>query len=358
MFSFKMSKYKIFRSALNLSVGLQLFLAMVAIWLLWVPHAAIMSICGADAWPQHGGWGHWRVLVLLVWMVPIGILLIFDSLAFWRFRIDCQDNETIADELQTRVSSELWCDLVHTFTAGIYSATHPSEAFTFGFFQPRLYLGDRLLVELSRDQLQCVLYHEIEHARERDCFWGFLANLAHRVWWFLPKRKESLRRRSEQIEMLVDQRAIAMSGGCRDLYAETLMKVLTLNSAAGRRLNSRDLIARMSFGGHVAATSVAQLTERLQSIYDEREMRPDGRRLAGAITGVVLITILIGTSVTAMVPKNSFSSGGGLSFASDLSASLVCASTTREATREWWRAERSEDTRHSSSGVSQTKIPK
>ena len=208
-----MSKYSLFRCILNLSAGLQLLLGLAMLGLLmvgvrWGLGGSALPSCATEFGLQPDGGVRWRLLVFIgiffVWIIPFALLLLYDLRVFWRFRVGYQDREEISVTLKQIVSPELWLELQKTFCGGIFSATQPGEALTMGFLRPRLFLGCSLLAELNRDQLQCVLFHELEHARAKDCFWGLIAIFASRAWWFLPKRNAALTRRCEQIEMLTD----------------------------------------------------------------------------------------------------------------------------------------------------------
>lgn len=99
--------------------------------------------------------------------------------------------------------------------------------FVCGLFEPRLVLPGELANSLSPDQLRQVLVHELAHLKRHDLAWGWVPELAKRLWWFHPVVHWVAYRLRLERELACDQLAMAHSGNNAADYAATLVQVVT-----------------------------------------------------------------------------------------------------------------------------------
>ena len=82
-------------------------------------------------------------------------------------------------------------------------------AFCSGFFNPRIYLSDRLLEMLDTTEIEAVLRHEANHLRRRDPLRLFLLQLLHLTMAPLPVVETLCDRARIGIELAADRAALA-----------------------------------------------------------------------------------------------------------------------------------------------------
>ena len=106
-----------------------------------------------------------------------------------------------------------------------------------GVVRPTVYLPSSLLDELSDEDLEHVLLHELAHVKRGDLWIGGLTMLLGLLYWFHPLVWLARRRLGELREQCCDRTVTRALGGHAEGYRRTLLRVAArvLGPAAGRR---------------------------------------------------------------------------------------------------------------------------
>lgn len=164
---------------------------------------------------------------------------------------------------------------------------------TIGVFAPQICLPWRALTELTPEQLEALLAHELAHVVRRDPLWLFAARLVERALFFQPLNRVAARELDELAEFLADDWAAQRTRRELDL-ARCLTEVATWV------LDRRPVVALVPM-----ASRNSRLAARITRLLDE-ERRPQDhrrRRSASIATGVVLAAGLLALpGAAALVP--------------------------------------------------------
>ena len=108
----------------------------------------------------------------------------------------------VVDGPLSRLASDAGVDLF------VVPARKP-EAFCFGLLHPRVVLSSGLLERLDADKQAAVIWHEAEHARNREPLKCLLAQLAANSFFWVPTLRDLLNRFLLVKELAADRRAVA-----------------------------------------------------------------------------------------------------------------------------------------------------
>lgn len=131
--------------------------------------------------------------------------------------------EPHADGPLTRLASEAGVQLFVT------PARTPA-AFCFGLLHPRIVLSSGLLERLDADEQAAVVWHEAEHARNREPLKCLLARLAANSFFWIPALRDLLDRFLLVKELAADRRAVARTSTAA--LAGALYEVVSAPSVA------------------------------------------------------------------------------------------------------------------------------
>ena len=127
-----------------------------------------------------------------------------------------------------------------------------------GIFRPVLFLPAGVSKELSQEQLESILIHELCHVRRQDNLAAALHLLVECLFWFHPLAWWIGARMMEERERACDEEVLARGGDPRT-YAESILKVCEL------RLGTPPAL--------MAGVSGAKLKERIEAIMSEQPAR-------------------------------------------------------------------------------------
>ncbi len=161
-----------------------------------------------------------------------------------------------------------------------------------GFFAPRILIPEWLLERLTREELEQVILHEVEHLRRRDDWTNLLQKLCLAVFPLNPALAWMDRRLAKEREMACDEGVVRLTGAPR-AYAACLA------SLAERRLQNRAARAEALALG--AFERRPELVQRVQSLLR------GGRRLSPAagwgLVGVAGCGLIFGAAGLARCPQ-------------------------------------------------------
>ena len=125
--------------------------------------------------------------------------------------------------------------------------------FIFGALTQKLVLPERLLSDLDRESLRCVLAHELVHFRDKDGFWGVLNLILGRFLAVNPLLPWHDRAYGSVVEKAADAEAIALACLRPAHFARGLLQVLERQRQAP--------VTAMNF-----SPSYVELRNRLQAL--------------------------------------------------------------------------------------------
>lgn len=124
-----------------------------------------------------------------------------------------------------------------------------------GIFRPVLFLPEGVLKELSQEQLEAILSHELCHVRRRDNLAAALHLLTECLFWFHPLAWWIGAQMMEERERACDEEVVAGGSDART-YAESILKVCEL------RLGTPPAL--------MAGVTGAKLKERIEAIMSKQ----------------------------------------------------------------------------------------
>ncbi|MGI8906972.1 MAG: M56 family metallopeptidase [Candidatus Sumerlaeaceae bacterium] len=111
-------------------------------------------------------------------------------------------------------------------TPALLISEHISSPFLCGLLRPRVVLPPGSLTELTPEQLENVLLHELTHWHRRDVLVGWLQVAAQALFWFHPLMWFANARLREERENACDEQVIVSGYSEPRSYADSLLKVL------------------------------------------------------------------------------------------------------------------------------------
>lgn len=175
---------------------------------------------------------------------------------------------------------------------------HPASRipFTCGLIRPTVVLT-RSAMDLTRDELRCVLLHELAHVKRIDVATNMIAQTALALFWFNPLVWIAVRQMYHEQERACDDFVLAAGEPAAE-YAELLLSF-------GRTLRKR--VALMSAG--ITFVRAGSLGHRIQSLFSPGLRRRSAGRATLAtlvIAAVALVGLLscVRTPTTEKAPTS------------------------------------------------------
>ncbi len=206
------------------------------------------------------GWRTWTARGLALWAVfACAVLVVFASMCLRLVR--CMRGRT---ELESGELRDVLDRLVRqAYPAGrrvrLYVAPELRAPVSLGWLRPAICVPPRALVELSADEQESMLAHELAHLVRRDPLWLSAAWLVERVFFFQPLHRVARAELHDLAELACDEWAARRTGD-RLALASCLARIAEWIIAAPRAL---------------PATSMAEhhgrcrLTQRIERLLDD-----------------------------------------------------------------------------------------
>jgi hypothetical protein len=175
----------------------------------------------------------------------------------------------------------------------LYVAPDLAAPVSFGLLRPAIAVPPRALTELSGDEQETMLAHELAHLARRDPLWLSIAWLVERVFFFQPLNRIARAELHDAAELLCDDWAVARTGQ-RLALASCLARIAQWIVGAPRALPATSMAE-----GH----GRCRLTQRIERLLeddrarDERPRRWTGPAAAGALSCLVLVVPGVGASL-------------------------------------------------------------
>lgn len=191
---------------------------------------------------------------LIVWGLVAILLTVFLGKGHHSFlrRVDPQPvNAKFKSELHTLTGIEI-------SNLKIFSSCHVTSPFIDGVFRPYLVLPTSFTQDLTAQQCQLILRHELQHLRQGDLQWNFLAQLLLIAFWFNPLAWIAFGNFRVAQEMACDESVLATQNKpTRVLYAKAML--------ACAQNNTRPYLNIVSYGVKREMKSRLKHIQSLQS---------------------------------------------------------------------------------------------
>lgn len=137
-----------------------------------------------------------------IWVLGMVLMLLYTAISYLRLRHQVGHGVTVGD--------------------GIFMVETVTSPFILGLFAPRIYLP----VNISQEEMDCVIAHEQTHLRRRDHWWKPLGFLLLALTWFHPLMWYAYILLCRDIELACDEAAVKhMSPPQRAAYSQTLLNL-------------------------------------------------------------------------------------------------------------------------------------
>ena len=213
-----------------------------------------------------GGWPFWRHVLLAAWAVGGLFGLLCLALA-WRRIVDYITGRhelhegTLYEQLQS-IGKKAGLRR----TPRLLVSKKIGSPATLGVLRPHICVPERAVTDLSADQQEAMLGHELGHVVRRDPQWFFLYRLIERVLFFQPLNRIARREIQELAEYQCDDWAVKHTENGLGLAR-------CLTEVAGWMVAERPAVALLPMAGRGS-----QLGHRVRRLLDEDSRQACARR--------------------------------------------------------------------------------
>jgi hypothetical protein len=168
----------------------------------------------------------------------------------------------------------------HDFSSiRLLSSQLTGSAFCLGGLQPAIVLSECLFAQLSREQIDMIIKHELAHINRRDPALFLALQFLDSLLWFDPSARRLSRRVRAAAEIACDE--AALSGGTRhNVYADALVRSCEIASSSPAQM------AAFGETGHLSRMRLSRILRKEHSI-------------VSATASLVLISAAIGAGLSS-----------------------------------------------------------
>lgn len=245
------------------------------------PEATAPAVAVPAARAAHRALDPWLALFALGALLSI-VRLVRDAIALRRFLRRAQPLDASALELDAGLRAAV---------SSVALVEHPDAHVpaTAGFFRARIVLPSGFLRTLAPHELECVLWHELAHARRRDGLMMTLGRIAAALHWFNPLAWFALARFRSECEHAADD--FALEGGVSPtVFARTLL-------AIAERVRSERVLA-----GTMPMTTRSRVRERVTNMLAPRKT-PRFPRALPAVSALAVMCFGLGFGCVSLTPR-------------------------------------------------------
>jgi beta-lactamase regulating signal transducer with metallopeptidase domain len=239
----------------------------------------------------------WQRLLLGVWIAG-GTLGVFLLIVAWRRLTDLfAGRRRLRQGPTTKILARLSRDAGLSRSPRLTVSDRLRSPATIGIFSPQICIPSRVLGELSADQQEALLAHELAHIVRRDPLWFLLLRLVERAFFFQPLNSVARRECEEIAEFLSDDWAAQAT-------RSELSLARCLTEVATWVLDVRPPIAVVPM-----ASRNSRLAARIGRLLDEERKPQDHRHrpfpllLSAAILLAGLLAMPGATALARAVPE-------------------------------------------------------
>lgn len=224
----------------------------------------------------------WAFYLCGVWAVIAAWLLLSVGRSLWHLRAIRKSCIEIDSRTVDPILLETLCRHQGNREIALCTSAAVKVPTALGLFKPAVVIPDWLMQELSAEELNQILLHELAHLRRWDDWTNLAQQLIKAVFFFHPavwwiERKVALER-----EMACDDVVLAETGSPR-LYAECLT-----------RLAEKSLVRRSTALAQAALGRIRQISTRIQRILDSQCSLVPTRSMKPAVSLIALFAVTCG----------------------------------------------------------------
>jgi len=251
----------------------------------FLPLAGLLAAAGTGAAPRVALPESWAMIAVAIWAVVAGILLARVGVGLWELRRIRRDSRPAAPnegalllESIAQFGSRRNVELLVSRTLRVPTAV--------GFFRPAVIFPEWVLAELSTQEQNSVLLHELAHLRRWDDWTNLAQQILKAVFFFHPAVWWIERRLTLEREMACDHFVLSQTDDPH-AYAQCLVAV------AEKSLFRRGLAMAQAMVGRVRQTS-----QRVVEILEAK--RPASRGWKPGLAAVVILTMASAGEISQM----------------------------------------------------------
>ena len=228
--------------------------------------------------------GSWAGYLLLAWSAIAGTLLFRLGLGLWR--IHClrkTSREVDLDTLNLQIG-EILPDRAWQRRVKLCTSTEIRVPAAVGFLRPAIILPERLIPELSKEELKIILLHEMAHLTRWDDWTNLAQKICKAVFFFHPAVWWIENRLTLEREMACDDQVLQLTANPR-AYAASLISF-------AEKLQSPRAVAL----AQAIVSRARQLSLRIAQILDAGRPRPafSWKPVLG-VSGTLLTLVIFAT---------------------------------------------------------------
>lgn len=216
------------------------------------------------------------ILALALFKVGIALLMV-KRLENSAVKIDPQ-TEMLIKDIITKLSEAISVKAPQI----IFSSREGFAAFTTGFIKPVLVLNHRILSLLSQQDIEAMISHELVHIKQRDTLKSWSLHMIRDITLLNPLSALLLKGYLVEKEVLVDQKAVYLSGLKPQDYAATLLKVWRLI------LDNKGLKPAV-----VSSFTASSMERRVKALLAPVQEKANNANLLTAIFGIALFAVTL-----------------------------------------------------------------
>ncbi len=160
------------------------------------------------------------IIVVSIWVCGSIVLLLNFIIVFAIYTTKIKKHRKCVDEATTNILAECKEKLNLKHKVGIYFAH--TTPMLIGLFRPNIYLPE----SSSSEEKNYIILHELNHMKNLDVLWSFIATIVLCLYWFNPVIWISFFIFKKDIEVYCDERTLKYSPNKQD-YARLLLKTAT-----------------------------------------------------------------------------------------------------------------------------------
>ena len=182
----------------------------------------------------------------VIWLAGAAASGCFYFLKYRRLRKSLE-NSCICSRQTQKIADECRKKLCVRRRINVYQSYKVPVPFICGVVRPKIILPEE---RYTKQELEIILLHEMEHYKQRDIFWKLMCNVLACVHWFNPLKKQICSQVEDWSEVSCDVRVLKVFGSLKQ-YFGTIISIATRKSGYRQYLasalyeNSRGLELRM-----------------------------------------------------------------------------------------------------------------
>lgn len=182
----------------------------------------------------------------VIWLAGAAASGCFYFLKYRRLRKSLA-NSCICSRQTQKIADECRKKLCVRRQITVYQSYQVPVPFICGLIRPKIILPEE---HYTKQELEIILLHEMEHYKQRDIFWKLMCNVLACVHWFNPLKKQICSQMEDWSEVSCDVHVLKVFGGLKQ-YFSTIISIAARKSGYRQYLasalyeNSRGLELRM-----------------------------------------------------------------------------------------------------------------